>query len=195
MTPPRIPQRSCLLNPIVSNEDEPLWNVNEIIRWTDHLPAVFALRMKQLETIHHWLTAYFQAAGFMLQIPGGAEYRYVEHDSDAELWDFVWNEDTAVTLNLLTAALQRLDAAHLLRQIPGGEDFTHLPLPVNIQVALAERDRNGLLNVVADGLDRLLVGPNIPGHLEMIGLKSTRKRLRKRAPARKAPPARPASRK
>jgi hypothetical protein len=49
-----------------------------------------------------------------------------------------------------------------------------LPLPVKVQVGLAERDRNGLLNVVADCLDRLLVGPNIPGHLDMIGLKSTR---------------------
>jgi hypothetical protein len=138
MTTPRLPERTCLLNPIVSDEDEPQWNINEIIRWTD----VFFLRMKQLETIHHWLTAYFQAVGFMLQIPGAAEYRCVHHDSDDDLWDFVWNVDTAVTLNLLAAALQRLDAAHLLPQRPAGEDFTRSDLKSQSRRARRAARRN-----------------------------------------------------
>jgi hypothetical protein len=49
-------------------------------------------------------------------------------------------------------------------------------LPVKAQLCLAERDRNGLLSVVADCLDRLLVAPNIPGLLEDMGLNSAPKR-------------------
>jgi hypothetical protein len=167
-----------LLSPIIMGEGEACRQINHTVRWTDRLTDACRCRMEQLEKIHKWLPGYVQAVGIMLQIPGAAEYRFAECAGDEHLWDLIWNTDTASTLSVLGAALKRLDAAHLLRQTPGGHDFRPAPLPVKAQVALAERDRNGLLNVVADCLDRILVTPNIPGELELIGLAPARKARR-----------------
>jgi hypothetical protein len=164
-----------LLSPIIMGEGEACRQINHTVRWTDRLTDACRCRMEQLEKIHRWLAGYVQAVGIMLQIPGAAEYRFAECAGDEHLWDLIWNTDTASTLNVLAAALKRLDADHLLRQTPGGEDFRPDPLPVEAQVALAERDRNGLLNVVADCLDRILVTPNIPGELDLIGLTPARR--------------------
>ncbi len=54
--------------------------------------------------------------------------------------------------------------------MPGGDGFTPRTLPVEARVRLAERDRMGLLNLVAMCLDRLLVVPNIDGEPELCGL-------------------------
>ncbi len=140
------------------------------VRYTDGLPGVFRLRMEQLGKIQRWLAGYFTAVGILLQIPGGAEYCYIKDESDDDLWHLIWNPDSTSTLNVLAAALQRLDADELLGQVPGGEGFKPRTLPVEARVRLAERDRVGLLNVVADCLDRLLVVPNIPGEAESYGL-------------------------
>jgi hypothetical protein len=82
--------------------------------------------------------------------------------------------------------LQRLDARHVLAQVPGGKDFEPLPLAPEAHVCLAGLDHMHLLNVVADCLDRLLVVPNIPGELENYHLAPAPKRERK-APAAKRP--------
>jgi hypothetical protein len=126
------------------------------------------------------LAAYFRAVGILLQIPGAAEYRRIEDESDEELWNLIWNPDPTSTLNVLAATLQRLDAEQLLGQLPGGDGFKPRPLPVEARVRLAERDRMGLLNVVADCLDRLLIVPNIEGRAESYGLIPAKERERKR---------------
>jgi hypothetical protein len=74
--------RPCMLAPLIAGEASERPNLCDVVRWTDHLPEVFSLRL----------------------------------------------------------------------------------------LCLAERDRNGLLSVVADCLDRLLVAPNIPGLLADMGL-------------------------
>lgn len=140
------------------------------VRYTDRLPDVFRKRMEQLGKIQRWMGGYFRAVGIMLQIPGGAEYRYIEDESDDELWDLIWDPDAASTLNVLAAALARLDAEELLAQVPGGDGFKRRTLPVEARVHLAERDRMALLRVAATCLDRLLVVPNIDGEPELCGL-------------------------
>jgi hypothetical protein len=52
---------------------------------------------------------------------------------------------------------------------------------VKARICLAERDRNGLISVVADCLDRLLVAPNTPGLLEDMGLEPAPRGGSKRA--------------
>ncbi len=140
------------------------------VRYTDGLPDVFGKRMEQLGKIQRWLGGYFRAVGIMLQIPGGAEYRYIEDERDDELWDLIWHADAASTLNVLAAALERLDAGELLGQVPGGDRFKRRTLPVEARVHLAERDRMSLLRVAATCLDRLLVVQHIEGELESYGL-------------------------
>lgn len=153
----------------VRNGDD-VTRIFQHVRFSDRLPDVFRRRMEQLGGIHRWLAGYFQAVGILLQIPGGAEYSYIKDESDDDLWHLIWNPDTISTLNVLAAALQRLDAGELLGQVPGGDCFKPRTLPVEARVRLAERDRMGLLNVVADCLDRLLVVPNIEGEPELYGL-------------------------
>ncbi len=161
--------------------------INEQVRFGDRLPDVFRRQMEQLGVIHRWLSGYFRAAGILLQIPGAAAYRWIEDETDDDLWDLIWNPDATSTLNVLAAALERLDAGELLGQVPGGDGFKRRALPVEARVRLAERDRMGLLNVVADCLDRLLVVPNIEGQAESYGLVPAKERGRKgRRKARRA---------
>ena len=159
-----------MLKPIISREGDQVTQLSDQVRFTDRLTDVFRYRMDQLEAVHRWLAGYFEAVGILLQIPGAADYRHQEYASDDDLWDLIWNPDAKSTLNVLAATLERLDAGELLRQVPGGEGLKRRPLPVEARVRLAERDRLGLLNVVADCLDRLLVVPNIPGQAETYGL-------------------------
>jgi hypothetical protein len=164
--------RPCMLAPVIAGEASDRPNLCDVVRWTDHLPEVLSLRLRQLDEIHRWLAGYFQVVAIMLQIPGAPDYRCVEYESDAHLHPLIWNPDTASTLNVLAAALDRLGVSHLLHQIPGGADSAASALPLKAQLRLAERDHNGLLSVVADCLDRLLVAPNIPGLLQDMGLDS-----------------------
>ncbi|MGD8454052.1 MAG: hypothetical protein PVJ57_19740 [Phycisphaerae bacterium] len=159
-----------MLQPIITHEDDRTAYIGDQVRFTDRLTDVFRCRMQQLEDIHRWLAGYFQAVGILLQIPGAADYHHQDYASDDDLWDLIWNPDPDSTLNVLAATLERLDADELLAQVPGGDGFKRRPLPVEARVHLAERDRLGLLNVVADCLDRLLVAPHIPGEAEARGL-------------------------
>ncbi len=159
-----------MLRPLISQKGEEISRISDEVRFTDRLTDVFRCRMEQLGAIHRWLSGYFRAVGILLQIPGAAEYRWIEDESDNDLWDLIWNPDTTSTLNVLAATLERLDAGELLGQVPGGDGFKPRALPVEARVRLAERDRVGLLNVVAACLDRLLVVPNIEGQPESYGL-------------------------
>ena len=169
--------------------EDTLKRIYQQVRYTDGLPNVFRLRMEQLGKIQRWMGGYFRAVGIMLQIPGGAEYRWIEDERDDELWDLIWKPDAASALNVLAAALARLDAEELLGQVPGGDGFKPRTLPVETRVHLAERDRMSLLRVAATCLDRLLVVPTIDGLPESYGLvpvdEPGPKRRRRARPRRK----------
>ena len=110
-----------MLRPIITQKGDEISRLSDEVRFTDRLTDVFRCRMEQLEAVHRWLAGYFQAVAIMLQIPGAAAYRWIEDETDDDLWDLIWNPDTAGTLNVLAAALERLDAGELLRQVPGGD--------------------------------------------------------------------------
>jgi hypothetical protein len=144
------------------------FHVDSRIRYSDRLACVFTARMRQLEAIHHWLAGYFQAAAIMLQLPGGADYECVEDDDENEgqvdeaAWTLIWQADRDMLLSILAECFERLGADEtLMRQVPGGTDFQRCVLPVEFRLTLAEQDRNGVLNVVAECLDRLLVIPEL----------------------------------
>ena len=124
------------------------------------LPGVFRTRMRQLQAVHHWLGGYFEAVGIMLQIPGAAEYEWLSEDGD-DAGDFVWTADRDVLLSILAEVLDRLDAGALIHQVPGAETYKARKLPVELRLTLAARDDNGLMNIVAECLDRLMVIPEL----------------------------------
>ncbi len=158
-----------MLEPVNWWEGERHYQVGRRVRYSDRLPGVFRCRMEQLEAVHRWLAAYFHAVAILLQIPGAAEYRWTE-DERTDFWDFIWTNDTHLTRTLLATALGNLDAKELMREVPGGERYRSRKLPNEVHLRLAALGRNGLLNVVAECLDRLLVVPELKDEAELYGM-------------------------
>ncbi len=158
-----------MLEPIIWHEDGEVRQVDQLVQFSDRLPNVFRQRMEQLEAVHRWLAGYFHAVAILLQIPGAAEYRCTD-DERTDFWDFIWTHDTDVPLTLLAETLDRLDAADLITQVPGGDDYHPRKLPDEVHLRLAMLDRNELLNVVAECLDRLLVVPELEVEAELYGI-------------------------
>ncbi len=152
-----------MLDPVNWYEGDEHCQVGDRVRYSDRLPAAFSARMHQLEAIQRWLAGYFQAAAIMLQLPGGADYQRVEDDEDDAILSVICKADRDTVLSILAACFERLGADEaLIHQAPGGRDYARRRLPVAFQLALAEQDDNGLLNVAAECLDRLLVIPHLP---------------------------------
>ena len=63
--------------------------------------------------------------------------------------------------SILAEALERLDASSLIDQVRGADAYHPRKLPVELRLMLAERDRNGVMNIVAECLDRLMVIPEL----------------------------------
>ncbi len=154
-----------MLDPLNWTEGGEHFQIGRRLRYTDRPAGVFAARMRQLEAVQRWLAGYFQAAAILLQLPGGADYVCVEPEGDDEHdpgWDPIDWADLDALLSVLAACFERLEAeAGLIRQLPGGADFRPRALPMDLRLWLAEQDDNGVLNLVAECLDRLLVIPRL----------------------------------
>ncbi len=161
-----------MLEPIIWHEGGEVRQVGRLVQFSDRLPTVFRQRMEQLEAVHRWLAGYFHAVAILLQIPGAAEYRCTEEER-TDFWDFIWTHDTDLTLTMLAAALDHLGTKNLIHQVPGGDDYRPGKLPHEVLRRLAALDRNGLLNVVAECLDRLLVVPQLEDEAELYGIEGT----------------------
>lgn len=125
------------------------------------MPDAFRGRCRQLEEIQRWLGAYFQVVGIMLQIPGGAEYEWLPEDAD-DAEELVWRADRDMLYSILASALRHLDAEAVMDQVPGSDEYRPRRVPVEFRLALAERDDNGVLNLIALCLDRLMVLQDLP---------------------------------
>ncbi len=157
-----------MLEPVNWWEGGRRFHADSRIRHTDRLCGVFAVRMRQLEAVHRWLAGFLQAAAIMLQLPGGADYECDEDEDECEdkldeaARDLIWQADQDTLLSILAECFERLGAAEtLMRQVPGGLDYERCKLPVEFRLTLAGQDRNGVLNVVAECLDQLLVIPEL----------------------------------
>ena len=158
-----------MLDPVNWWEGEEHFQVGSRVRYSDRLAGAFTARMRQLETTHRWLAGFFQAAAIIIQLPGGADYRCDQDrdddpgdQADDPAFDLIWKADHDTLLSILAECFGRLGAEEVMGQVPGGMDYRQRELPVPFRLMLAERDGNGLLNVVAECLDRLLVIPALP---------------------------------
>ncbi len=137
-------------------EAEAMMSVGGSVRRTPPLPRVLDLWRVQSLQEHACNNVYFQALTIMLQVPGSARYEYVKApDALEHLTGF----ERGTVLDLLAAALDRLDAVELIEQVRGREPHERRALPDKLAERLAARDQNGLLNVVAECLDELIVRP------------------------------------
>ena len=128
------------------------------------LGEVFQFWMAELARDLLRLGVYFRAAGLMLQIPGGADYQWPGQERHKDPGDeFTRDDQSEIVLDVLATCLERLDASHLLEQVPGGAEYQPSEL-CGEQAVYVERmahEENGLLSVVARCLDELVVRPGM----------------------------------
>ena len=141
------------------------------VRETEDLPTVLEFWMGHVARDLLRLGVYFRAAALMGQIPGGARYRPIAHDDvdddlpnedeDPRRWVRRADRDTA--FNVLAECLRRLGAAGVMKQVPGGKDYEQIKLSAEWKKYLDRRAKNkhGLLNVIAQCLDELIVRPGM----------------------------------
>ena len=139
------------------------------VRETENLPTTLQFWMAQMARDLLRLGVYFRAAALMCQIPGGAQYRRLEYDDnedrgpneDEEPWLWVRRVDRGTASNVLAECLRRLGAVGVLKQIPEAKGYERQELSKEWQAYLDRHAKlkHGLLNVVAQCLDELIVRP------------------------------------
>ena len=110
------------------------------------------------------LGVFFRAAGIMLQLPGAARYEFVDYDNlGDDPGDRMSPVGKPTVFNLLAECLRRLGAEALIEQVPGAADYERVELSAEWKKYLDRQAtiEHGLLNVVAECLDRLLVRPGM----------------------------------
>lgn len=148
------------------------------VRLSHPLAAVFGIVMSELEHEHRRLAVYFDAVTIMLKLPGSSEYEYEElldgleariASCDQNTLFNVLNrgvghllaEDRSIQIHELHGRDERLRRA-IIEQVPGGADFKMELLPAALTGRIDQLSRNGLLNIVAECLDRLMIAPSLP---------------------------------
>ena len=117
------------------------------------------------------LGVFFRAAAIMCQVPGADRYEYVLYDdNDEDLPDedenpqrWVGRADYNTAFNVLAECLRRTGAEDLVEQVPGAGGYTQKKLSDEWKEYLDRQaaTENGLLNVVAECLDELIVRPGM----------------------------------
>ena len=111
------------------------------------------------------LGVFFRAAAIMCQVPGGARYRFVldGEDEDNLTADWVRGAEKNTLFNVLAECLRRLGAAEVMTQVLGGKSYLRKELSAEWKEFLDQRAEinDGLLNVVAECLDELIVRPGM----------------------------------
>ena len=103
--------------------------------------------------------------GIMLQVPGTAEYGSLPDDDGEgpmDVHDLLNASDENTLSSVLAECFDRLGVGHLMEQMPDA-DYVAVELDDEWQEMLDRRqkNKNGLLSLVADCLDRLIVDPGM----------------------------------
>jgi hypothetical protein len=117
------------------------------------------------------LGVFFRAAAIMSQVPGVRQYAVVHYDDvnddvgddeeDPSQW--VGEADRETVFNVLADCLRRVEAEDLIEQVPGAGDYEREELSDEWKEYLdrTAKIEHGVLNVVAECLDDLMVRPGI----------------------------------
>ena len=156
-----------MLKPLMWSQGDRDFEVDDLVRFSECLPGVFAARMRQMQDACRALAGFFHAAAVMMQIPGGADYECFSPDDentvDVDDWEFIQHADLDMLFSIMAECFKRLGAdPKLLEQVPGGKDYRAVKLPVSLRLTIAEQSRKGHLNIVAACLDRIIVIPLLP---------------------------------
>jgi hypothetical protein len=131
------------------------------------LPMVFQFWAAELARDVLRLGVYFHAAAIFLQIPGASAFELVrddlyEEEQDIDYEGMIGTRNKHTLLDVLARCLDRLGAKSLMAQLTA-ERHIRGELPPEWTVVLERRAKieNGLLSVVADCLDALIVRPGM----------------------------------
>ena len=112
------------------------------------------------------LGVYFHAVGIFLQIPGAAEFEWVEdeHFEEEQGLDrgkmIAWGRRKTL-LTVLAECLERLDAESLMEQLPELRVRDALSEEWMTLIERRAKIENGLLSLVAECLDAVMVRPGM----------------------------------
>ncbi len=141
------------------------------VRSTENLPVTLQFWMGYVARDLLQLGVFFRAAAVMAQVPGADRYRFMlfddldddvpNQDEDPTRW--VRDADADTVFNVLAECLRRLEAEHLIEQVPGAPDYERQELSAEWIEYLDRHAKfeQGLLNVVAQCLDDLIVTPGM----------------------------------
>ena len=141
------------------------------VRSSKDLPLALQFWMAHVARDLLQLGVFFRAAAIMLQVPGAGRYEVLnfddmdpdvgDDDDDPQCW--VGSVDRGTVFDVLAECLRRLEAEDLMEQVPGAADCERGELPDEWKEYLDEQAKteHGLLNVVAECLDELIVRPGM----------------------------------
>ncbi len=137
------------------------------VRGGDDLPMELQFWMAYVARDLLKLGVFFRAAAIMCQVPGGAQCQLVldGEDEDDLTADWVEGAKRTTLLEVLAECLRRLGAESegLMRQVLAGELHLEKELSAEWKEFLNQRAKieDGLLHVVAECLDELIVRPGV----------------------------------
>ena len=141
------------------------------VRSSTNLPMTLQFWMAYVARDLLRLGVFFRAAAIMCQVPGAAGYEYVicddvdddlpDEDEDPRCW--VDSADYDTGFNVLAECLRRMGVETLIEQVPGEADYNRKELSDEWMEYLGRQAaiEHGLLNVVAECLDELIVRPGM----------------------------------
>ncbi len=141
------------------------------LRSSTDLPVTLQFWMAYVARDLLQLGVFFRAAAIMLQLPGAGRYQVMHYDDcDDDLRDqdedpqrWVRGADRDTIFNVLAECLRRLGAAKVIKQVPGAKQYEREELSDEWKKYLGRQAeiKHGLLNVVAECLDELIVRPGM----------------------------------
>jgi hypothetical protein len=154
--------------PVIGAKDEDHVTYNLVTAAQD-VPAAFLFWMSDQASRMLHIGAFFYAISIMAQIPGGAQHRFIFCDKynptvpgdDDDPMRWVGEHQPQAAFDVLEECLYRLGVPHLIKQIPGAKKCRPRRLSQEYRDWLDRfaRVKDGLLNVVAECLDTLIVLP------------------------------------
>lgn len=135
------------------------------VRGNEDLPFAMQFWMAYVARDLLQLGIFFRAATIMLQVPDGAQCRFVL-DAETEenhALEWVCGADRNTLFNVLADCLRRLGASTLMKQVPGGKDYERAALSDGWKEFLdgQSKIKHGLQNVIGEILDELIVRPGM----------------------------------
>ncbi|MGD8454548.1 MAG: hypothetical protein PVJ57_22265 [Phycisphaerae bacterium] len=141
------------------------------LRCTDNLPTAMQFWMAQAAQHLLRLGVYFRAAVLLYQLPGAAHFRFFAYDDndpdlpneDEDPSHWLGHAERNTVFNVLAECLRRLGAPGVMKQVPGGKCYHREELSAEWRAYLDRhaRIKHGLLRVVAECLDELMVQPGL----------------------------------